>query len=67
MTTAIEFLEAMGRSAAPPAGADFEAAVAGLGIDTAQRQALLARDTAALARLLRGRPACGRHARADAG
>lgn len=54
MSNVIQFLEAAGRGVAL-ASIDYEAAVASLEIEDAQRDALLSRDPASLGRLLDGR------------
>lgn len=54
MSNAIQFLEALGNNPALSAG-EYAATIATLGVDEAQRQALLGRDHAALNDLLGGR------------
>jgi hypothetical protein len=55
MSNAIRFLETMGSN--PRAGSDYAAVVASLQVPPQQRQALLARNHAALGALLGGREA----------
>jgi hypothetical protein len=54
MSEVIRFLESMGRNPAMTAG-EFAAGVAALGVDDAQKQALMQRDVAWLNDLLGGR------------
>ncbi len=58
MSNVIRFLETLGREVGAGAAQspEFTAAAAGLDLDPPVRDALLAGDTAALARLLGGRP-----------
>ena len=55
MSNVIQFLETLGRRP-PMAGADYTAAVAGLGLNTEQANALLSRDALQLGKALDGRP-----------
>lgn len=55
MSNVIQFLETLGRRP-PMAGADYTAAVAGLGLNTEHANALLSRDASQLSKALDGRP-----------
>jgi hypothetical protein len=55
MSNVISFLQAMGAESAPSSDTGYREAVASLDVDPEMRAALLARDTAAINRLLGGR------------
>lgn len=54
LSNVIQFLETLGRRP-PMAGADYTAAVAGLGLNTEHANALLSRDASPLSKALDGR------------